>query len=69
MTKVDKDNFFEGEQLPIEYNDAHAAVAGFAKSNLNSSLILSAGLNPRLYSFLEKFEDFILTKMLISKNK
>lgn len=58
MTKVDKDNFFEGEQLPIEYNDAHAAVAGFAKSNLNSSLILSAGLNPRLYSFLEKFEDF-----------
>lgn len=58
MTKVDKDNFFEGQQLPVEYNDAHAAAAGFAKSNLSSSLVLSAGMNPRLYSFLEQFDDF-----------
>ncbi|WP_298473958.1 hypothetical protein [uncultured Maribacter sp.] len=58
MTKVDKDNYVKKEQLPTEYNDAHAALRGYATSNLNSSLILSAGMNPRLYSYLEQFEDF-----------
>jgi len=52
MTKLDKANTYNGEPLPVEYNDAHAAMRGFAVSNLtNSSLILSAGLNPRLYSY------------------
>ncbi len=58
MTKLDKDNFKNGEKLPQEYNDAHAALRGFAKSDLSSSLILSAGMNPRLYSYIEQFEDF-----------
>ncbi len=58
MTKVDKDNYQKKEQLPVEYNDAHAALRGYAMSNLSSSLILSAGMNPRLYSYLEQFEDF-----------
>ncbi|MDP2724042.1 MAG: hypothetical protein Q8O72_14900 [Bacteroidales bacterium] len=58
MTKIDKDNYSQGEKLPIEFNDAHAAVRGFANSNLSSSIVLSAGMNPRLYSYLEKFEDF-----------
>ena len=58
MTKVDKENYKNNEKLPAEYNDAHAAVRGFANSDLNSSLILSAGMNPRLYGFLEEFEDF-----------
>ncbi len=58
MTKLDKENYYQGEQLPDEYNDAHAALRGFAESKLESSLVLSAGMNPRLYSYLEKFEDF-----------
>ena len=58
MTKLDKDNFHKGEQLPTEYNDAHAALRGFAMSNLRSSMVLSAGMNPRLYGYLEQFEDF-----------
>lgn len=58
MTKVDKDNFVNGEKLPTEYNDAHAALRGFANSDLSSSMILSAGMNPRLYSYIENFEDF-----------
>ena len=59
MTKVDKDNYLKNEQLPKKYNDGHAALRGFAQSNLiNSSLILSAGLNPKLYTYLEEFEDF-----------
>ncbi|MDG4946374.1 hypothetical protein NMK71_08105 [Weeksellaceae bacterium KMM 9713] len=58
MTKIDKDNYVKGEKLPIEFNDAHASLRGFAKSNLSSSLVLSAGMNPRLYSYFEQFEDF-----------
>ena len=58
MTKVDKDNFNKSEQLPIEFNDAHAALRGFANSTLNSSVVLSAGMNPRLYSYFETFKDF-----------
>jgi len=45
-------------QLPTIYNDAHASLRGFAKSKLSSSVVFSAGMNPRLYSYLEEFEDF-----------
>lgn len=58
MTKVDKENYKKKEKLPTEYNDAHAALRGFANSTLSSSVIFSAGMNPRLYSYLENFEDF-----------
>lgn len=58
MTKVDNENYIGNEKLSVEFNDAHAALRGFAKSKLNSSLVLSAGMNPRLYSYIEKFEDF-----------
>lgn len=58
MTKVDKDNYHKNEQLPVMYNDAHASLRGFAKSKLSSSMVLSAGMNPRLYSYMEEFEDF-----------
>ena len=58
MTKVDKDNYIKNEKLPVEYNDAHAALRGFAKSKLQSSVVLSAGMNPRLYSYMSQFDDF-----------
>jgi hypothetical protein len=58
MTKVDRDNFRNGVQLPSEFNDAHAALRGYANSELRSSIVLSAGLNPRLYGYMENFEDF-----------
>lgn len=58
MTKIDKDNFIKDEQLPVFYNDAHASLRGFANSKLTSSLVLSAGMNPRLYSYIESFKDF-----------
>lgn len=58
MTKVDKDNFDKNNQLPVEFNDAHAALRGFANSKLTSSVVLSAGMNPRLYSYFENFKDF-----------
>ncbi|MBP6182072.1 hypothetical protein [Flavobacterium sp.] len=58
MTKLDKDNFIKEEQLPIAFNDAHAALRGFANSTLESSVVLSAGMNPRLYSYFENFTAF-----------
>ena len=58
MTKLDKENYRKTEKLPVEFNDAHAALRGFAQSKLKSSLVLSAGMNPRLYSYIEQFDDF-----------
>src|SRR5690554_1727443 len=58
MTKVDKENYENGEQLPVEFNDAHASLRGFAMSDLNSAVVLSAGMNPRLYSYFEQFPAF-----------
>ena len=58
MTKVDKDNFIKDKQLPVEFNDAHASLRGFANSNLSSSVVLSAGMNPRLYAYFENFPVF-----------
>ncbi|MFD2551350.1 hypothetical protein ACFSQP_05920 [Bizionia sediminis] len=73
MTKIDKDNFHKSEQLPVIHNDAHAALRGFANSNLKSAVVLSAGMNPRLYSYFETFTDFFpdangqLNKQIILK--
>ncbi|WP_282054549.1 hypothetical protein [Maribacter luteus] len=69
MTKVDKVNYSNGEKLPSEYNDAHAALRGFAESDLHSSVILSAGMSPRLYGYMEKFKDFYPTKEGFLKKK
>ncbi len=69
MTKLDKANFRNGKKLPIEFNDAHAALRGYAKSDLSSSIILSAGMSPRLYSYLEQFEDFYPDKTGYIKKK
>lgn len=62
MTKLDKENYKQKEKLPIEYNDAHAALRGYANSDLKSSIILSAGMSPRLYAYIEQFKDFFPDK-------
>jgi len=59
MSKVDKVNYdLNGDSLGEQFTDALAALRGFAQSDLNSSLILSAGMNPKLYGSLEGFMDF-----------
>jgi len=58
MTKVDKENYVDGVKQADEFNDAHAALRGFANSTLCSSMVFSAGMNPKLYGYLEQFEDF-----------
>lgn len=59
MSKVDKANYtLKEEYLGDDYTDALAAMRGFANSDLNAAVIISAGLNPRLYSYMEKCGDF-----------
>ena len=54
MAKVDKLNHDKsGQPLAQEFSDALAALRGFANSRLSSSVIISAGYNPRLYAYLE----------------
>ena len=69
MTKLDKVNYNKNEQLPSEFNDALAALRGFANSNLESSVILSAGMNPRLYAYFENFSDFFPNEENVLKKK
>lgn len=59
MTKVDKNNYDRQGNLLTDSSDALAALRGYANSTLtNSSIIFSAGLNPRLFNYLEKFTVF-----------
>ena len=59
MSKCDRMNKdAAGVELPMEFSDASAALRGFALSNLTSSVVFSAGYNPRLYNYIEQFSDF-----------
>lgn len=58
MAKADKPTYKDGVQLPLEFNNAHTSLRGFAMSDLSSSMVFSAGMNPRLYTYLESFKDF-----------
>lgn len=58
MTKVDRDHYKNGVKLPPEFSDALSSMRGFARSDLSSGVVLSAGLNQRLYSYIAQFEDF-----------
>jgi len=58
MTKIDRETYIKNVKQPIEYNEGHAALRGYANSDLSSSIVLSAGMNPRLYSYIENFKDF-----------
>lgn len=59
MTKVDCDRMPAGSKRPVNFSDALAALRGFARSRLRSSLIFSAGMNPRLYNYAAEFPDFL----------
>ncbi|HLP16753.1 MAG TPA: hypothetical protein VK470_10875 [Bacteroidota bacterium] len=60
MTKLDKVNFAsDGTQLSNDYTDAVAALRGFVRSDLESSVVLSAGLNPRLFSYMGQCPEFL----------
>ncbi len=59
MTKLDNFPYIKGKMLDVKYTDASAALRGFAKSKLSSSMIFSAGLNPRLFNAINQYKDFL----------
>ncbi|MBO6524111.1 MAG: hypothetical protein JJ971_09805 [Balneolaceae bacterium] len=69
MTKIDGANQRDEEAESSEFNDAHAALRGYAESNLSSSVVFSAGLNPRLYSYISNFGDFYPNSSGLIKKK
>ena len=73
MTKIDRDLYRDGVKLPQEFGDTMAALRGYAESTLRSSIIFSAGINPRLFGYISKFDDFypdeagVLRKRIVLK--
>jgi len=60
MTKLDRlAPPKDGKPLAPEFSDALSSLRGFAKSELTSSVVLSAGLNSRLFSYMAQFPDFL----------
>lgn len=59
LTKTDRNNYNKHGELIEDGSDAVAALRGYAKSNLtNSSVIFSAGMNLRLYNYMENCKEF-----------
>ena len=59
MSKLDRTNYAkDGTILSDEFNDAKAALRGYAESTLTSSIVFSAGFNRSLLGYLTHFKDF-----------
>lgn len=73
MTKLDREHDRRGRSLPERGSDALSALRGFMNSRLRSSVVLSAGMNRRLFSYMAEFADFfpddggVLRKRIILK--
>jgi hypothetical protein len=59
MSKGDRDAYRDGKKLSARFSDASAALRGYAESTLCSSIVFSAGINPRLYGYAAEFDDFL----------
>lgn len=58
MTKLDRVRLHRGKPLGPAFTDAMSALRGYARSRLRSSVVLSAGVNRRLFGYLAEFDDF-----------
>jgi hypothetical protein len=64
MVNLDRVHFNKnGNPFGEEFTDAIAGLRGYANSCLRSSIVFSAGINRRLYSYMTKFRDFYRDKM------
>ncbi len=57
MTKLDRDCDRGGRKLPERCSDALSALRGFMNSKVEGSLVLSAGMNRRLFSYMGEFRE------------
>ena len=69
MTKLDRDTYHKGEKLAPEFADAMSALRGYANSSLTSSVVFSAGMNQRVYTYLAQFTDFVPDENGVLKKK
>lgn len=58
MTKLDRQRWINGAPVDPHFSDATAALRGYAKSVLDSAVVLSAGMNPRLFAAFNDYPDF-----------
>lgn len=64
MVNLDRAPFDkDGNPLAEEHTDAKAGLRGYANSRLRSSIVFSAGINRRLYTYMTQFRDFYRDKM------
>jgi hypothetical protein len=60
MTKLDRvPRPAGGVEPPPDSSDAVAAFRGYIRSELDSSVVLSAGVNPRLFSYMERCPELL----------
>jgi len=57
MTKLDRDHDRRGRKFPDRCSDALSALRGFMNSKVDASVVLSAGMNRRLFSYMAEFND------------
>lgn len=59
LTKADRENHDKNGVLIPDGSDAVSALRGYIRSDLShSAIVFSAGMNPRLYSYLETTDQF-----------
>lgn len=59
MTKLDRNKFDKNGDVLEDSSEAISALRGYVKSDLaGSAVIFSAGMNPRLYNYLENCKEF-----------
>lgn len=59
MTKLDRENFDQDSQVIKDGSDAVASLRGYVNSELDdSSIVFSAGMNPRLFNYMEQCSQF-----------
>jgi hypothetical protein len=59
MTKLDRDHDRRGRKLPERCSDALSALRGFMNSKVDASVVLSAGMNRRLFAYMGEFSDLL----------
>jgi len=70
MVKVDRTHYdSDGNPLSDEFSDAKTGLRGYANSSLRSSIVFSAGINQRLFSYMTRFREFYRDRLGVVKKR
>jgi len=59
MTKLDRNTYDKAGNVIENGSNALTSLRGYAESDLErSTIVFSAGMNPRLFNYMDKFQDF-----------